>query len=37
MLANRQMRMLRMFARMKPGVKSAAAEADLSAVAAGIL
>ena len=36
MLANRQMRMLRMFARMKPGVKSAGAEADLSAAAAAM-
>jgi len=34
MLANRQMRMLRMFGRMKPGVKPIAAEADLSTVAA---
>jgi putative ABC transport system permease protein len=34
MLENRQMRMLRMFGRMKPGVKPAAAEADLSTVAA---
>jgi putative ABC transport system permease protein len=36
MLANRQMRMLRMFARMKQGVKPPAAEADLSAVAAAM-
>jgi putative ABC transport system permease protein len=34
MLVNRQMRMLRMFGRMKPGVKPGEAEADLSTVAA---
>jgi putative ABC transport system permease protein len=34
MLVNRQMRMLQMFGRMKPGVKPGEAEADLSTVAA---
>ncbi len=34
MLNNRQMRMLRMFGRMKPGVKPGEAEADLSTIAA---
>jgi putative ABC transport system permease protein len=34
MLENRQMRMVRLFGRMKPSVKPAAAEADLSTVAA---
>jgi putative ABC transport system permease protein len=36
MIGNRQMRMLRMFGRMKPGIKPAEAEADLSAVAAAM-
>ncbi len=37
MLANRQMRMVRMFGRMKPNVKPAEAGADLSAVAASMI
>ncbi|MCU1240735.1 MAG: hypothetical protein JWO71_1461 [Candidatus Acidoferrum typicum] len=36
MIANRQMRMLRLFARMKPGTRSTEAEADLSTVAAAM-
>jgi putative ABC transport system permease protein len=36
MLANRQMRMVRMFGRMKPNMKPTEAEADLSAVAASM-
>src|SRR5713101_3738953 len=36
MISNRQMRMLRLFARMKPGVKATEAEADLSTVAAAM-
>jgi len=36
MIGNRQMRMVRMFGRMKPGIKPAVAEADLSAVAAAM-
>jgi putative ABC transport system permease protein len=36
MIANRQMRMLRLFARMKPGTKPTEAEADLSTVAAAM-
>jgi putative ABC transport system permease protein len=35
-IANRQGRMVRMFGRMKPGVKTAQAEADLSTVAASM-
>jgi putative ABC transport system permease protein len=37
MLANRQMRMVRMFGRMKPNIKPAEAAADLSAVAASMI
>jgi putative ABC transport system permease protein len=37
MLANRQMRMVRMFGRMKPSIKPAEAGADLSAVAASMI
>src|SRR6266849_858538 len=37
MLANRQMRMVRMFGRMKPSIKPGEAEADLSAVAASMI
>jgi putative ABC transport system permease protein len=36
MIANRRMRMVRMFGRMKPNVKPGEAEADLSAVAAAM-
>jgi len=36
MIGNRQMRMVRMFGRMKPKIKSTEAEADLSAVAASM-
>jgi putative ABC transport system permease protein len=36
MIGNRQMRMLRLFARMKPGVKPTEAQADLSTVAAAM-
>ncbi len=36
LIANRQGRMLRMFGRMKPGVKPGQAEADLSAIAASM-
>ena len=36
MLGNRQMRMLRLFARVKPGTKPTEADADLSTVAAGM-
>jgi putative ABC transport system permease protein len=36
MIANRQMRMLRLFGRMRPGVKPTEAEADLSTVAAAM-
>jgi putative ABC transport system permease protein len=36
MIGNRQMRMLRLFARMKPNVKPTEAEADLSTVAAAM-
>src|SRR4029077_17311835 len=37
MLANRQMRMVRMFGRMKPNLKPAEAAADLSAVASSMI
>jgi len=37
MIANRQMRMVRMFGRMKPNIKPAEAGADLSAVAASMI
>ncbi len=37
MLANRQMRMVRMFGRMKPSIKPGEAGADLSAVAASMI
>jgi len=37
MIANRQMRMVRMFGRMKPSIKPAEAGADLSAVAASMV
>src|SRR6202158_475578 len=37
MLVNRQMRMVRMFGRMKPNIKPAEAAADLSAVAASMI
>jgi putative ABC transport system permease protein len=36
MIGNRQMRMLRLFARMKPGVRPTEAEADLSTVSAAM-